>query len=261
MTNINTDNEHNTTHFDAQFANVENLTWLPWVGKNYSNTRVMIIAESYYTNIDLPDEVEQYKSFMMHSRDHARGVIGEYALLGYGAEWTNHGNRRNNPTFDNLHRLLVENALLGSNDLEKRAHLWENLAYINIIQRPMWYPSRESGFSQERPLWEDFEIGWGVIAQLISILSPDICIFAGLAAANYYQAMMTRLGIQHEPMHVGEKIGHGYARSSSLTINGKSTDLFFIQHPSQYFSWERWRKFVFDQHPDIAKALSAIVEQ
>ena len=45
--------------FDKELSQVRNMTWLPWVGDKYANSefKVLIVAESHYTNGDKPDEV------------------------------------------------------------------------------------------------------------------------------------------------------------------------------------------------------------
>ena len=41
-----------STIYDKQFETIEGLSWLPWVGHNYINSkrRILIIAESHYVN-------------------------------------------------------------------------------------------------------------------------------------------------------------------------------------------------------------------
>lgn len=34
--------------YDDRFKMIDGLEWLPWVGKNYDKTGVLIIAESHY---------------------------------------------------------------------------------------------------------------------------------------------------------------------------------------------------------------------
>ena len=41
-----------TTKFDDEFKKITGLTWLPWVGKNFDNCKILIVAESHYTNTD-----------------------------------------------------------------------------------------------------------------------------------------------------------------------------------------------------------------
>lgn len=228
------------TQFDAELSKIDGLSWLPWVGREYAQSRIMIIAESHYTNTNDPDAVESSKQKIGQHRRYTRDVIAEYPIAGADESgWRNNGGRSNNPTYDNLHRLLVSDSL--NSDIPRRATLWQNLGYMNIVQRPMWY----SGKYKERPTPNDFEIGWRVVADIIQILSPRLCIFAGLAAGNSFNFEMNRLGVNHRPIEYGEPIGRCRPRVASCSVNGSTTTCVFIRHPSQYFSWESWQEFVF----------------
>lgn len=227
--------------FDTELGAVRGLTWLPWVGKAYRNSRILIVAESHYSNKEDPSEAEAHKN-----RLYTRKVVAEYPISGAEASgWRNNGGRSKNPTFDNLHRLLVSDAL--NSDIPKRAFLWRNLGYMNIVQRPMWYPPKGS---KERPNQNDMETGWRVVAEIIRILSPRLCIFAGLEASKSFNSEMKRLGITHDPVKICEKIGSSYPRFASCSPAGEPVPLVFIQHPSKYFSWKSWQTFVFsgDRH-------------
>ncbi|MBQ7396424.1 MAG: hypothetical protein IJW08_07780 [Lentisphaeria bacterium] len=50
-----------TTKFDDEFKKITGLTWLPWVGKNFDNCKILIVAESHYTNTDDQTLVQQKK--------------------------------------------------------------------------------------------------------------------------------------------------------------------------------------------------------
>lgn len=167
-------------------------------------------------------------------------------MIGYEAGWTNHGGRHNNPTFDNIFRVLLSNDLLGEKSRMQREKLCSALGFVNIVQRPMWFPPRESGYPKERPNPEDMITGWKVIKQVLAILKPDLCWFAGSEAAKFLHWYMDQVGISHDEVHVCGKIGHTYAREVNVLIDGKQIPLKFSQHPSQYFSWESWQKFIFD---------------
>ncbi len=48
---------------DKEFDKVENLTWYPWVGKDYVNSerKILIIGESHYLNEGSDDENKKRK--------------------------------------------------------------------------------------------------------------------------------------------------------------------------------------------------------
>jgi len=223
------------TEFDSGLGRVEGLTWLPWVGREYMETRILIAAESHYTNKNDKEAAEFDKQKITAQPRYTRDVIAEYPIAGkVEAGWSS-------PTFDNLHRLLVSDSL--NADIPRRAVLWRNLAYMNIVQRPMWY-SREY---KERPEFRDFQTGWRVVMDVIRMLSPAVCIFAGLEAAKSFNASMEHLGLTYAPIQYRDAIGRCRPREASCSINGNLTSIVFIRHPSQYFSWRYWQDFVFGE--------------
>ncbi len=225
--------------FDAELGAIRGLTWLPWVGKEYCNSRVLIIAESHYSNEKDKLAADAHKQEILGNQLYTREVVAEYPIAGKAnAGWRN-------STFDNLHRLLVSDVL--SVNILRRAFLWRNLGYLNIVQRPMWYPLNGE---KERPKSSDFETGWRVVTEIIRVLSPTLCIFAGLESGKSFDFEMKKLGIAHEPIKRCKKIGSSYPRFASCSPAGEPVPLVFIQHPSKYFSWKSWQTFVFsgDQH-------------
>lgn len=245
-----------TTQYDEQFSAIDGLTWLPWVGKNYQKARMLIVAESHYTNKATPEEAQMGKLEYMEDRYSTREVFAEYPMIGYEAGWTNQGGRHNNPTFDYIFRVLVSNDLLGEGSRTQREKLCSTVGYMNIVQRPMWYPPSQSGYAKERPKTEDILTGWRVVKSVLSILKPDLCWFAGSEAAKFLQWYLDQVGIMHDEIHVCGKIGHTYAREVNVMIDNKEIPLKFSQHPSQFFSWPRWQKFIFGgKHAQIQQTL------
>lgn len=234
--------------FDAELGAVKGLTWLPWVGKEYCELRILIVAESHYTNKKDKESAEIEKQKVMAQPCFTREIIAEHPIAGKDeAGWSS-------PTFDNLHRLLVSDSL--NSDIPRRATLWRNLGYMNIVQRPMWYRSKPP----ERPIGNDYETGWHVVAEILRILSPQLCIFAGLEAANSFNFQMARQGIPYEPIRYGDPIGRCRPRFASCSVNERPINLVFVRHPSQFFSWESWQNFVFagDRLPCQQQLLSRV---
>ncbi len=242
-----------TEAFDERFKRISDLTWLPWVGKDFLQYRVLIIAESHYTNTDDPALVEEKKREYMVDPFSTREVMAEYPLYGYDAGWKNHGARGNNPTFDNLTKILCGSPLLGPTDKELRFSLWSRIAFMNFIQRPMWY-SKTHG--KERPTGEDRAIGWRATLGVISILAPEICIFAGLEAAVWFNWFMKENGINATPLVFHNKIGRCCPRSSVVCIENTPIQFRFMRHPCSFFSWEQWKAFVFDGNEALQTKLS-----
>ena len=251
-----------TTKFDDEFKKITGLTWLPWVEKILIIARFSLLAESHYTNTDDQTLVQQKKQQYLDDNLATREVMAEYPLYGYEAGWKNNGGRGNNPTFDNLFRLLISDDLLYGVDTHKRRlNLCSNFAFMNIIQRPMWYPPSSTGFPKERPNDADRKIGWEVVYEILKILLPDICIFSGSDASRYFEYHMNRLGIKYSGWEWdASKIGNTYPKKAIVDICGKKINLKFIRHPGSYFSWEQWQKFVFSDCKNIQDKLLSIIK-
>ena len=248
-----------TTQYDVQFSAIKDLTWLPWVGKNYPDCRILIVAESHYTNtpdtIKYEKDLKEYMSNPLSTRE----VLAEYPMLGYDAGWKNNGGRSNNPTFDNLFKLLISDDLLSDREPHsRRVKLCSNFAFMNMIQRPMWYPPNRP---KERPTDADRSVGWDVIVEVLTILLPDICIFAGSDASRFFEQQMNRVNVPYENWkYENERIGNTFPKSATVSIEGKKIPFKFIRHPGSYFSWEKWQEFVFSDCKPIQEKLLHIMQ-
>jgi hypothetical protein len=172
----------------------------------------------------------------------------EYPLEGLAASWENNAGRSNNPTFDNLTRVLLKTDLLGSQDIEKRAKLWRQLSFHNIVQRPMDYGKDRP---KERPAYEDFLNGWRLFAKIVESLKPKTCIFIGVAASDTFNQAMQAMGVKHTPVEWSDFMNNIYSRKgASVTINEQVTNLIFLKHTSQYFSWELWNEYLEKMMPE-----------
>jgi hypothetical protein len=204
--------------------NLNGLTWLPWIGKNFKNNkkRLLIVGESHYALGDNDKEYQKRYKDATDNKTLTRECIYESPVCG---EW------RNN-TFDNIHRVLLR-----SNDFDKEL-FWEQVAFYNFIQRLMDYRVKE------RPTWVDFYSSWKTFIELIKILKPTDCIFIGVSASNSYNQAMEELGVKYEPVKWLEGIGTAYARTATISLNDDEIKLSFIQHASKMFSWSNWNTFL-----------------
>lgn len=226
--------------YDNTLSLISGLSWLPWVGEKYSASKykVLIVAESHYTNGDKPGEVEKSKEQMLSDILCTRTVVKECP---YNKEWQNN-------MFDNLHRSLV-----GTLDFD-RALLWDHIAFYNHVQRPMDY----NGDVKERPTFVDFLKGWEVFVEVIKILKPDICLFVGVEASNHFNNAMTYLGVEHESVVWLKDFQRAYPRKMSVSIGDYRLPILAIKHTSQYYSWEFWRTFLFKYACPMMRYISSI---
>jgi hypothetical protein len=225
--------------FDKQFELVNNLTWLPWVGKSYTNAdrKLLIVGESHYAFAD--NDIDYEKKFREATQDKSltRECIFESPICG---DW------RNN-TFDNIHRVFLE-----TNDFSKSI-FWEYIAFYNFIPRLMDYRIKE------RPIWVDFYNSWKTFIDIIRIIKPTDCVFIGVSASNSFNQAMEEFRINYSPVVWLEGIGATYARISKIRIDGNELKLSFIQHASQMFSWSKWNLFLKRQNGEILNYLRKVV--
>lgn len=231
-------NQPQTKYYDEQLNLINNLTWLPWIGKEVphskSNFRLLIIGESHYVNEVEGIEYSTRYEEVFKSKDYNRAVIKQCSVRG---EWKN-------KTLANIERLLVGKTL----DTKSKEALWQNLSYYNLIQRPMIT-------NNGRPSFEDFILGWKVFIEVIKVLSPTHCLFIGVMASNSFNMVMAEQTIKHEPIKLLGKIGRCQPRKSSLTINDNTINCIFTKHAGKYFSHKKWHEFLKTENSELISEL------
>lgn len=202
---------------DHHLEKIQDLKWLPWIGIDYftSDERLLIVGESHYL---LPEDDPYYEKNKDEAGlpDFTRNVIQTKCI---------DDKTKAQPTFDNINRCLFGNQKMTADD---RAEKWKHLAFYNFVQRPM-------KTNQKRPKSEDWEKGWKVFAELITIIKPTECIFIGVAAAD---KSPKRYGCKKSKK---KAVGNVPPRFFSIPIDGqKSIPCVAIRHTSHHFSWEKW---------------------
>lgn len=206
---------------DMKLSNIEKLKWLPFVGNEYFNNsfdnRMIIIGESHY----------------LSEKDFSSGMDKNLSLTREIVDWIgikkNYGRTK---FFQNLYRALFQN------DNIDITRFWGMISFYNFVQRPM--KTRKS-----RPSVDDFINGWEVFFELLEILKPNKCIFIGTSASHHLKTAISKSNFTIVNFRRAEKISRTYPRI--LTIKNKAdeeTEILFIQHTSQFFSWSKWNKFL-----------------
>jgi hypothetical protein len=230
--------QYTSSPFDQDLAESLGLTWVPWVGKNYANLpesrKVLIVAESHYTNEQDAEKMTLTVEQIMGDKSYTRAVVSESLI---NAEWTTR-------TLSTMHQLFYS-----PND---RDAFWNDVAYFNLIQRPMWY--RDG--NPERPAWQDFWAGWEAFLKVVEILKPDHILFIGVEAANHFNGFMAHHGRDHLSIQWAEKVGSAYARTASLSVDEKQIPLHFIKHCGSYFSTDRWSDYLHRNARDLMASLA-----
>ena len=215
-----------STAFDSDFNGTTELTWLPWVGRCFlerpQNARLLIVGESHY------DWEEDGSKDDLQKPKFTRRVVSEHAI--------NREHRKDRTyTFDNLSLLLF-----GTGQYE-RERFWSDVAFYNLVQRPMKDKS-------ERPSGEDFVSGWSTFADVIPILKPSHALFIGVSAFNCFN---------FTEVQYPEKISRTWARKASISTGSKTVALIGVQHTSRYFSWCRWRDYLGRHYRDLTAFIDA----
>lgn len=200
---------------DKSFLKIEQLNWLPWIGKEYinipANKKILFVGESHY-------QKETLKSKTQHSRiDFTRIVIEEQGVNG------NHYTK----IFPNLYKALFNDLDIDSKEF------WNNVCYYNFIQRPM------EGV-KSRPKTSDFLTGWEVFESLINLIKPAIVIFIGTSSANYLSRYKKNNTSLIKPFDWNDKINGAYAKSTEFD----NTKILAIKHTSSRFSSEKWNEYL-----------------
>ena len=225
--------EHCSTAFDSDFNGITELTWLPWVGRCFSecprDARLLIVGESH-RNWCPEDEA----TAALQNPRFTRRVVSEHAITREVCR---------SPTFDKLTLLL-----LGTEQYE-RERFWSDVAFYNLVQRPMNY-CREDG--PECPSREDFVSGWSTFTDVIRVLKPSHALFIGVSAFNYFKQ-----GADFTEVQCPEQVGRTYGRRASISTGSETVALIGVRHTSRFFSWRRWRDYLGRHHRDLIAFIDA----
>ena len=220
--------ELKTDAYNDLFDQISELKWYPWVGSNYQENRLLLIGESHYAqgedgNIDL----DCYNDFL----DDKNSTISIIERLIAGTKWN---------FFQNTYHALV-----GTENIDKEA-FWSNVAFYNLIQRPM--QTRD-----DRPSKSDYYTGWDVFYEVLKIVRPSHCVFLGSGSAKYMYPVMrgkkdiifadNRCTIEQWHKQIGRYLG----KVAHLEYEDVKTDITFIKHPSAYFKKEEWNAYLMER--------------
>lgn len=215
--------------FDSQFDKIENLTWYPWIGKDYPDAerKILIVGDSHYT-VDEDGNFDEdcYNDFISN-----KNTTQEFAeSYMNGTEWS----------FDRNLRLC----LLNVDDKTLLKPLWEKIAFYNFIQEPM--KQRDA-----KPTEAQYKIAWHCFVNLVEIIKPTDCIFIGVRSETCFGSCMDELGLQNSIDNMPEIINGTAPREAFIHIsNDYCLKLLFIKHTSKYFSYEPWHEFLKKEMPE-----------
>jgi hypothetical protein len=132
----------------------KDIKWLPWVGKDYEKSKILLVGESHYQNNE-KDKVAQEDIFYHRKwRDEKKSHIKFYR---------------------NMSQMIQNNS-----EIDK---LYDHIAQYNLIQRPMTH-------IKERPNSNDFEKGVQTLIKITEILTPKTVIIFGKSGKQAFDKIL-----------------------------------------------------------------------
>lgn len=200
----------------------EKLLWKPWVGENFSkrNNKLLLVGESHYTVDENGNHDPDCFNDFMTNDETTINVIKR------------HLNGKNWNLFSNIYRALFKTSKIETNSF------WSKIAFYNFIQRPM-------KTNKDRPSNDDFKKSYQPFFELISELDISHCIFLGNSSERHFDGELQKNSfLKMQKKSEKEKIGRYWATMKTITKGEKEIKIYFIKHPSQYFSWEKWNEYL-----------------
>lgn len=208
--------------YDKEFRKLKKsagLTWLPWVGKEYRNEKILVIGESNYTDKGWTSTVDED---IMYTRK----VVDHICFRRM---------HRKSQTLPNIARML--NVFKGGK-MDIVPMVWPKIAFVDVCQRCL----EQVGKKRECPSEEDIVNGWRTIFALIRILEPRFLIFMGKTAADFLsdevQGMQVNCPIACSRKN-DSRHKHAIIRTGNMQI-----PMILLPHPSNGFSHNVWRKYL-----------------
>lgn len=235
--------------YDGNLKGIEKLTWLPWVGKKYFNSKVkvLIVGESHYA--DAKDEAQRIIDIgnSLNNTEFTRQCIEQAAVE---ESWEKNGKKVNPPTYTNISRLLVGKSHCS---IEERENLWGKVGYYNFIQSIM-------DTKTNRPLEVSFYDSWSTFIKVIQILKPTHCLFIGVSASDTFNQVMKAMNIKYQGIQrIEKKISNTFGRKGAVLEDNLYTDIVFIKHTGKFFSWSKWNNFLQNTIPEMMNFLKSII--
>ena len=205
-----------------KLVNDKILTWLPWVGENYDQNKILFLGESHRYN-------DEENSFEKHQNpDFTRICVKEMGVD--KNEWKV-------SLYKNTHRFFnLESS-------EQTSIFWNKVAFMNIVQRPM----RHVGSDRKGPNTADFNDGWGSVLKTVEVLKPEIIICFSLTGADKMKKAVKKSLFNLDVHEWVYKINGVWSKKAIISSSNKSgLKIVFLKHPSARGgnAFEEWRNFL-----------------
>ena len=207
---------------DSDFNRITDLKWLPFVGKEYFNQldRLLIVGESHYLPVD-EDEALYLRKEWTREFIYKEGLqIQPYYI-----------NTSKNKLISNVEKTI---------NIFDPNFSWDNACYFNLIQRLL--PSIQG---KDRPVYHDYIFGLRVFSKLLPLLKPKMVLFCGIEASKHIKGVFEGEKIQINDIYTpDEKINGSYPKVFEIKQDNIDCKVYFVRHPSRYYSSEKWGHFI-----------------
>ena len=213
--------------YDKKFGNLKKtagLTWLPWVGKEYRNERILVIGESNYTDKGWTKTVDEDQRY-------TRKVVDHICFRRM---------HRQSQTLPNIARML--NVFEGTK-MDIVPMVWSRIAFVDVCQRCLEQVDKR----RKRPTDADIVDGWRTIFALIKILKPRFLIFMGKTAADFLSDEVKGMQVSC-PITCSRKSDSRH-KHAIIETGDMKIPMILLPHPSNGFSHNVWRKYLRETFP------------
>lgn len=223
-------NEYVDTAFDQTFNKNNSYTWLPWIGKDFTTSKIktLILGESAY-NWAVEKESRDKVQDRINKKNHLR-ILHTNNAIGFNS---------NSRYSRNIERAMFLKKKPNRSDAQK---FWATVAYHNLVLEAM--PTLK-----HRPKYNDYLNGWFTFIELSKTIEIEQCIVYGLEQQkikSFIEALKEK-GIEYEYQKIKPGIGRNYPKVVNAKFNNNGVKILFIRHPSAYFSWKKWGKILNDE--------------
>lgn len=221
-----------TKKYDKKFAEIPNLTWYPWVGKDYDSWRYLIVGESNYVNKEIPKETKSAAlKRVTDDKEFERKVVGCLGCC---------GNLRNK-TMDALFKML-------SQERVTRADLWQRVAMMELVQQPIVGYGWGNECKGKELNAIQFAKGANVVMSVMEILNPEQVMFVGksvLRAFLKYNMVKVLEEGSEEVSRSKKCIRKSFINYGCIEMNSDhKVNYVAVAHPggSYGFNVDKWRE-------------------
>lgn len=222
--------------FDSEFDKIEDLTWYPWVGKDYKNSdyKILVIGESQYAVDEEGEFCEETSKAFLNSKEISREFFFEAVEQSVETK----------TFYTSLFKTYMDE--VSKENLEMFAG---NISFYHFFQT---VDEKVSGNSRNK---EERLLSWKIWGEVVNVLKPDLCIVHGISMHKYFDSFCNSNDVSFDWADVEsgfyEKGQQPIKAECKLDLD-KSMNLIFLRHTSSIgYSSKLWREFLNHQYPEI----------